>query len=165
MQDINKEREELIELFGIHFESLHHLPPLSSRILATFILDSCKREFTFEEVVETMGASKSSVSTNLNLLLKLGKINYYTRPGDRKKYYRPAAFSERLDNYVKMIAFEQKIIDRMLVYRKKSMACPEERFDLLRVQAYKEHVTEMEELFTKAIERFKAIEDQVNALT
>ncbi|KGO91583.1 hypothetical protein [Flavobacterium subsaxonicum] len=163
MQDIKKEREELIELFGIHFETLHHLPPLGSRILATFIIDGCTRQFTFDDVVELTGASKSSVSTNLNLLLKLGKVNYYTLPGDRKKYYRPAAFSERFDNYIKMIAFERQIIDKMLHYRESTQNSPAERIDLEKCLAYKEHVIQMQELFNKAIIKFKAIEEQVDS--
>jgi DNA-binding transcriptional regulator GbsR (MarR family) len=158
MQDINKEREELIELFGIHFETLHHLPPLGSRILATFILDGCSRQFTFDDVVELTGASKSSVSTNLNLLLKLGKVTYYTLPGDRKKYYRPAAFSERFDNYMKMIAFEKKIMERMLDYRKQTLSCTAEQHDLAKIEAYNLHVLDMEQLLIKAIDRFKEIE-------
>ena len=161
MADLKKEREELIEMFGIHFESLHHLPPLGSRILATLILDGCSRQFTFEDFIEMTGASKSSVSTNLNMLLKLGKITYYTLPGDRKKYYRPSAFSERFDNYIKMIAFEKEIITRMLDYRKKTISCPAEQLDLDRASAYREHVLKMEELINTTIKRFKELESKI----
>ena len=158
MSDNKKEKEELIEMFGVHFENVHHLSPLSSRILATLILDASSRKTTFDDLVEIMGASKSSVSTNLNLLLKMGKISYYTLPGDRKKYYRPAAFSERFDNYVKMLEFEKNIMERMLAYRKKHTSCPEERFELERTEAYKEHVLQMEQLLLSSINKFKAIE-------
>ncbi len=162
MSDIQKEKEELIEMFGIHFENFHNLPPLGSRIFATLILDGCGRGFTFEDLVERMGASKSSMSTNLNLLLKLGKITYYTVPGDRKKYFRPSAFSERFSNYMKMIEFEKIIIDRMLAYREKTATCPAEQGDLEKSKAYKEHVLEMEELLTKTIARFKELEKNQN---
>jgi DNA-binding transcriptional regulator GbsR (MarR family) len=101
MTDILKEKEELIEMFGVHFESTYNLPPLASRILGTLIIDSCRTGLTFEDLLERMGASKSSVSTNLNLLLKLGKIKYYTVAGDRKKYFRPSPLSERLTSYRK----------------------------------------------------------------
>lgn len=161
MAETNKEREELIEMFGIHFETLHHLPPLGSRILATLILDSCGRKFSFEDLVEQTGASKSSVSTNLNLLLKLGKINYFTLVGDRKKYYRPSPFSERFDNYLKMIAFEKEIIDKLLLYRKQNITCNGEEYELKKAEAYKEHMCKVEELFNNAAEKFKAIEKMV----
>lgn len=158
MSDIQKEKEELIEMFGIHFETLHHMPPLASRILGTLIVDSCKTGLTFEELVERMSASKSSVSTSLNLLLKIGKIDYYTLAGDRKKYFKPRPFSERLTNYMKMIEFEKLIIDRMLSYREKTASCPEERCNLENVKEYKNHVLEVEGLLLKTIDRFKEIE-------
>ncbi|MES2484959.1 MAG: hypothetical protein V4581_03305 [Bacteroidota bacterium] len=160
MADVKQQREDLIEQFGIHFENIGHLPPLGARILSTLILDACVHQYTFDDLVEQMGASKSSISTNLNLLLKLGKINYYTLPGDRKKYYRPSAFSERFDNYLKMIAFEKQIMDKMLEYRKQTMSCQAEKFELEKTLAYKEHVLEMEALLNKSINKFKEIEKQ-----
>lgn len=162
MADLKKEREELIELFGIKFESLHHLPPLASRILAILILDGCSQQFTFEDFIEVTGASKSSVSTNLNLLLKLGKITYYTLPGDRKKYYRPAAFSERFDNHIKMIESEKNIIEKMLVYRQATITCQEEQFDLDRCKAYQQHMLAMEDLLATTIKKFKDIESKIS---
>jgi DNA-binding transcriptional regulator GbsR (MarR family) len=160
MEDLNKQREELIELFGVHFENIGHLPPLGSRILAMLIIDACTRPYTFEDLVEQMGASKSSISTNLNLLLKMGKITYYTRPGDRKKYYRPSEFSERFDNYLKMIAFEKGIMDKMVDYRKKTVSSQSEKFELQKSEAYKEHILEMEALLNKTIEKFRRIEKE-----
>lgn len=158
MSDIKQEREELIEMFGIHFERFHNLPPLASRIFATLILDCTRIGMTFEDVVEYTGASKSSVSTNLNLLLKLSKISYYTLPGDRKKYFKPSAFSERFSNYMKMVELEKIIIDRMIAYREKTARCTAELGDFEKVKVYKQHMLEMEELLTKTINKFKEIE-------
>lgn len=160
--DINKEKEELIEMFGVHFESLYHLPPLASRILANLILDGCKTSMTFESLVSRLGASKSSVSTNLNFLLKTGKISYFTLAGDRKKYFRAAPLSERMTNYLKMIDFEKEIIEKLMVYREKTNNSPEEQVDLSNVQAYKLHILEMEGLLLKTINQFKAIEKTNN---
>jgi len=157
--DISREREELIEMFGVHFENVHHLPPLGSRIFAILIIDTCSRSTTFEDLVELTGASKSSVSTNLNLLVKMGKITYYTLPGDRKKYYKPSPFSERFDNYMKMIAFEKQIIDRMVHYRELHMDCQEEQLELQRTRTYKEHVLQMEAVIQSTINKFKVLEE------
>lgn len=158
MADLQKEKEELVEMFGVHFESQFNLPPLGARILGMLIMDTCKAGITFEDLLERMNASKSSVSTNLNLLLKLGKIHYYTLPGDRKKYFRPSPLSERLAGYMKMIAFEKEIIDRVLAYREKTASCAAEHCSLEKTQAYKLHVEEIEQLLLKSIERFKIIE-------
>lgn len=65
-------------MFGIHFELLYNLPPLGSIIFGLLIVDGYKTGLTFEEIIEKLDANKSSISTNLNLLLKMDKINYYT---------------------------------------------------------------------------------------
>ncbi len=155
---LQQQKEELIELFGQHFENLYHLAPLGSRILGTLIVDSCTNGITFEELVERTGASKSSVSTNLNLLLKLGKITYYTVSGDRKKYYRASPFSDRLTNYVKIINFEKEIIDKMISYRTKTLSSVQEQNSLDNTKAYRKHMLQVEELMLNTIETFKKIE-------
>ena len=160
MPEIQREKEELIEMFGIHFETLHHFPPLASRILGTLIVDSCDTGLTFEDLVERMSASKSSVSTSLNLLLKIGKINYYTLPGDRKKYFKPSPYTDRHHNYMKKIDFEKKINDKMVSYRQKTISSPKEKMNLENVREYKNHVLEVEGLLLKTIERFKEIENK-----
>ncbi|MBD3582092.1 GbsR/MarR family transcriptional regulator [Flavobacterium selenitireducens] len=155
--DLQREKEELIEMFGVHFETLYHLPPLASRILGMLIVDSQNPGFTFENLVELTNASKSSVSTAINLLLKLGKVNYITLAGDRKKYYRPAPFSERLDNYKRLLEFEKKLIERMLQYCEKTR-CQDEWNDIENIKAYQSHVLKVEELLHKTVDRFKQIE-------
>lgn len=155
---LQQQKEELIELFGQHFENLYHLSPLGSRILGNLIVDGCKSGITFEELVERTGTSKSSVSTNLNLLLKSGKITYYTITGDRKKYYRASPFSERLANYVKIINFEKEIIDKMISYRTKTLSSVQEQQSLDNTKAYKEHMSKVEELILDTIQTFKEIE-------
>ncbi len=146
-------------MFGVHFETLYHLPPLASRILGLLIVENLNPGFTFENIVEITAASKSSVSAAVNLLLKMGKITYIMLPGDRKKYYRPAPFSERLDNYKRMLEFEKKLIDRMLSYAEKT-----ERIyqchDIENIKAYQSHVLKVEELLLKTVERFRQIEQK-----
>jgi len=156
--DLQKEKEELVEMFGIHFETLYHLPPLASRILGILIVDGNKCEMTFESLVDYTNASKSSVSTSLNLLLKIGNITYYTLPGDRKKYYRSSPFSERMSTYVKVIEFEKEIIKRMIAYREKTATTPEELINLQHTLEYERHVLQKEELLLRSIEKFKEIE-------
>ncbi len=162
MTEIEKEKAELIEMFGVFFENTHHLPPLASRILGNLILDGCKTGLTFEDLVERMSASKSTVSTSLNLLLKTEKITYYTLSGDRKKYFKPSPFSNRLQMYLKMIDLEKALIEKMTHYRKKTISCPEERCNLENMQEYKKHVLTVESLLENTIQRFKEIEFKNN---
>ncbi|MBF0694555.1 MAG: hypothetical protein IR153_05815 [Flavobacterium sp.] len=158
--DIEKQRVELIEMLGVHFEQLYNLPPLGCRILSTLILDGCKAGLTFDDLVHQFKASKSSVSTNLNLLSKLGKITYYTLPNDRKKYYKPAAFSARLQNYSSMIANEQELVGQIMEYRQRTASCDAEYNSLENIKAYRAHLYDIEKLLTKTINEFKSIENQ-----
>ncbi|NMH27622.1 GbsR/MarR family transcriptional regulator [Flavobacterium silvaticum] len=156
--ELEKEKAELIEMFGVHFERLYHLPPLASRILGILILDGFNNGITFEELVERTHSSKSSVSTNIQLLLKMGKINYYTVAGDRRKFFKPSPFSERLDNYLKIINFEKKIIERMINYRKETSTGALEILDLKNIVAYQQHVLDAEKMLYRTIEKFREIE-------
>lgn len=155
---MNDEKSELIELFGIHFERLYNISPLGGRILATLVIDGCKSGLTFDELVEKMQASKSSVSTNLNLLLKTNKIEYFTLAGDRKKYFKAAPLSQRLKNYLTIVDGEKMLIDKLMDYRKKNISCVQEEINFQNMCAYKEHVLQVEQLLLSTINKFKSIE-------
>lgn len=155
---MDDEKSELIELFGIHFERLYNISPLGGRILATLVIDGCKSGLTFDELVEKMQASKSSVSTNLNLLLKTGKIEYFTITGDRKKYFKAAPLSQRLKNYLTIVDGEKMLIDKLMDYRKKNISCVQEEINFQNMCAYKEHVLQVEQLLLSTINKFKSIE-------
>ena len=157
---MEEERSELIELFGAHFERLYNLPPLAGRILATLIIDGCKSGLTFEQLVEKTQASKSSVSTNLNLLTKAEKIEYFTLVGDRKKYFKAAPLSQRLKNYLKIIDGEKMLVDKLMAYRQKTISCVKEEINFQNLCAYKEHVLQIEQLLLSTINKFKSIEHQ-----
>jgi DNA-binding transcriptional regulator GbsR (MarR family) len=57
------------------------------------------------ELVETLGVSKASVSTELRTLMHLGLIERTTRPGDRRSYYRVAeeAWTQLIRRRMQMI--------------------------------------------------------------
>ncbi len=109
MQDIitDKEREEkqseLVEIMG-RISCRGGGTALSGRILGLLsFLD--QEEFTFEEIVDRLKISKSSVSTTLNHLMESDKIEYITYPGDRKRYFRikvntPKTFIQSLRKYI-----------------------------------------------------------------
>lgn len=109
MQDIitDKEREEkqseLVEIMG-RISSRGGSTALAGRILGLLsFLD--QEEFTFEEIVDRLKISKSSVSTTLNHLMESDKIEYITYPGDRKRYFRikvntPKTFIQSLRQHI-----------------------------------------------------------------
>ena len=83
--DLEIERKNLIEELGVHMEG-DHLAPLAARILATLIL-SGKKGVTFEELVNELNAGKSTVSTHLDHLQNTNRVTYFTKPGERKRYF------------------------------------------------------------------------------
>ncbi len=157
---MHEERQEIIEMFGVHFEQLYNIPPLAARIIGTLIIDGCKTGLTFEELVEKMQASKSSISTNLNLLQKMDKISYFTKVGDRKKYFKAAPLSQRLDNFLSLVNNEKILIEKVINYREKNISCTQEEINLQNGYAYKEHMIKAEKLLINTIDEFKEIETQ-----
>ncbi|MDD4189828.1 MAG: MarR family transcriptional regulator [Mangrovibacterium sp.] len=81
-----QKQKELIEYIGIQSERDGY-QPAAARILGMLMVMD-QEEYTFEEIVQEMKLSKSSVSTALNTLELRGVIEYVTYPGDRKRYFR-----------------------------------------------------------------------------
>jgi|TARA_R110002049_G_scaffold2457_3_gene17967 DNA-binding transcriptional regulator GbsR (MarR family) len=84
--EICQEKMTLVEKLGVHMEKREQLAPVAARILAYIILTG-KKGSTFEDMVSILCASKSTISTHLNHLQDLNKIVYFTKTGDRKKYF------------------------------------------------------------------------------
>ena len=83
---ICKEKMSLVEKLGVHIEKREKLAPVAARILSYTILTG-KKGSTFEDMVKTLCASKSTISTHLNHLQDLNKIEYFTKTVDLKKYF------------------------------------------------------------------------------
>lgn len=98
---LTDKQRDLVERIGVLHDRIG-FPPATSRVLG-LLLVTREPELTFEQIRETLGLSKSSTSSALNLLLQVGSIEYLTRPGDRKRYFRKsyrdweASLLERLE--------------------------------------------------------------------
>ncbi|WP_194852293.1 GbsR/MarR family transcriptional regulator [Nonlabens antarcticus] len=116
----NNEKLQLVEEIGVGIEERLKLSPLASRIYALLILSSYDG-ITFDEIKEAIQASKSSTSVNINVLHQLDYISFYTKPGDRKRYFRLAKYSQiqSLEMYVQDIDKEMSMIKRINAYNKK----------------------------------------------
>lgn len=84
--NLSEKQRELIEKIGV-FHEHKGMQPLVGRILGLMLVHD-EAEVTFEEIVETLGVSKSAVSNALNFLQAKDRIAYHTRPGDRKRYFK-----------------------------------------------------------------------------
>jgi len=120
-EQLEAQKKQLVEKFGNFMEKQENLAPIAARIFATLFIDKENGE-TFEELVNFLGASKSTISTNLNHLTKAGIIVYHTRPGDRKKYYTlsPVGFLARLEEKIEQYKTEHQLVEEIIVFKNKS---------------------------------------------
>jgi len=86
-EQLLKQQQALVEELGVYFELSEAMPPLSARIFAYLVLIG-DQGASFDEITERLNASKSSVSTNLQLLQNAGSVTYFTKSGDRKRYFK-----------------------------------------------------------------------------
>ncbi|MCQ9637299.1 transcriptional regulator [Chryseobacterium sp. WG23] len=90
--------QDAVKFYGFLF----NIPPLASKIYSYLLFDCEKVGITFDEFVEVLSASKSSVSTSISLLLNMQLIVDHNKMDERKRYF----FTN--DEY-KKIRFEQVV--------------------------------------------------------
>ena len=115
-----EEQIQLIEELGLLIEDSINLSPLASRIYSLLILSS-NEGLTFEEIRAIVPASKSSISVNINVLLQLDYIAFYTKTGNRKRYFRLAKYFSlvTLNADFQEISNEVQIIEKINNYNNK----------------------------------------------
>lgn len=97
----------------------HHLPPLASNIYAYLTFDFQMQGITFEEFVEVFKASKSSVSSNLQLLQAGEFIISRNKLDARKRYFiiNPDYVKIRFQNLVQKLEKEKDILEHLKIFR------------------------------------------------
>lgn len=149
---------------GVHIENKEQLAPLAARILATLVLKGKQGE-TFENLVSELNASKSTIFTHLTTLQASHRITYYTKPGDRKKYFilSPNALIQSMDetiqNWREEHEIHMEISDYKLKFNKGLPEDSDERFDIDFHNEYINYLEQatilMEKLRDKLIENHK----------
>ncbi len=134
-QELVAKKEHLIERLGVYIECKDQLAPVAARILSTLILTG-KKGMTFEELVENLSASKSTISTHLNNLQQVDRVMYFTKSGDRKKYFimNPNATIHTLNKMIENWERERDLHVEIIDYKKQINANLDEadssRFEL-----------------------------------
>lgn len=157
-------RKKLIEKLGVHIEGKEQFAPLAARILAALILTG-KQGITFEALVCELAASKSTISTHLTTLQAANRITYYTKSGDRKKYFIliPDSTVHSMTEMLKCWKNERELHLEVIDYKREiNKTLPkdsDEKFDLEFHTDYLEFLTQasasMEKLQKKLIEKHK----------
>lgn len=82
---LSEQQTDLVEQIGIYFEQ--GMQPAPARIMALLIV-SDQEEYSFDRIREVLNLSKSATSNGINFLLSVKKIEYFTKSGERKRYFR-----------------------------------------------------------------------------
>jgi len=159
MKKISKEQSELVEEIGLVIEERADLSPLAARIYATLILAS-DDGLTFEDITEAHQASKSSVSNNLNVLVKLKYAEYYTKSGERKRYFKASKFYVKtaMEKYNELFEKEVDIVSKINKFNKQNNP---EKFENEKSAAviYQDYLTKLSDGFRKKIKEVSHLDD------
>lgn len=106
-------------MLGVYFEQEQQVAPLAARILAMLILQG-NRGTTFEQMVTDLEASKSTICTHLNSLIDQKRIGYFTKCGDRKRYFSmaPGYISRKIEGLATQWNREIILQQQILAYKK-----------------------------------------------
>lgn len=125
---------ELVRFYGETF----NLPPLSAKIYAYLFFDFERKGICFDAFVQVFAASKSSVSSNLNLLLNAKLIRDFNTINERRRFFaiNDDFITIRFSEIVDKMKQELLILDQVHRFRKNTTDCEEARFEI-----YKELLT------------------------
>lgn len=103
-----------------HYGKTYNLPPLAAKIYSYLIFDFERKGVSFDEFVEVFSASKSSVSTNLTLLLNLNIINDFNKIDERKRFFvlNEEYMKIRFEEIIAKMESELAIINKLKDFRK-----------------------------------------------
>lgn len=145
---ISEEQLHLVEKLGVVFEG-SGLQPAAARI-ASLLIVSDRTELTFDEIRAVLNLSKSATSNAINLLIRLNRIDYITKPGDRKRYYKSNITDWKKDMSAKF--FEMKSLQDMMreVLRQRTPETPEFNKNLEELISMMEYIfSELPKIFEK----------------
>ncbi len=86
---IDERTQRFVEDMALFFEKSGHTR-MAGRILAWLLV--CDPAYqTAGQIAEALQASKASISTNVRMFTDFGMVERFTRPPDRRDYYRLAS--------------------------------------------------------------------------
>lgn len=109
-----KKQRELIEEIGKTYES-EGISPIAGRIVGLLMVMD-REAFTFDEITMELSISKASASNTLKVLEAKHVVEYFTMPGDRKRYYRIKKQSETsiIDETVSKIERTMSLLTKII---------------------------------------------------
>jgi len=136
-----KDLKEKVEEVGIFFESTG-LTPMEARVFALLLL-SDPPQMEFFAIQEFLSASKSTISNALKRLMTERRVDYMTKPGDRKRYFKVSP-GKWLEEIKIQFAAVQPFVTTMreIAHLRKDMDSPELNAKLHTIQEFFEFLGE-----------------------
>jgi DNA-binding transcriptional regulator GbsR (MarR family) len=140
----------LIEELSQHFEDAQNLPPLASKIYSHLIMCNTKA-LTFEDIITLTGASKSSVSNQLNFLIEEGRVDFNYKNDKRKRYFKTKRdyLSKTLEMHLEKIQKEIVMLSKIIQHK------DNEDFNKKLVAIFKDHLKNEKENILNTIDNLK----------
>lgn len=85
LPNLSSAQQQFVESVGLYFEQ-YQVSRIGGRLLGLLML--LHGPFTLDQMARTLGVSRASVSTNMRVLTSLRLVELFSRPGDRRDYYR-----------------------------------------------------------------------------
>ncbi|HPW88653.1 MAG TPA: transcriptional regulator [Kaistella chaponensis] len=119
---------DMVKFYGNAF----HLPPLAAKIYSYLIFDFERKGVPFDEFVEVFSASKSAVSSNLNLLLNLKIISDFNRIDERKRFFvmNEKFMKIRFGEIITRMEDELSILNKLKNFRKTTDESSAQKFEI-----------------------------------
>ena len=119
MENSLKIDENLYHKLVNFYTDNYHLPPLASKIYAYLTFDFDNAGVTFDEFVEVFKASKSSVSSNLQLLQTSKFIISMNKIDERKRFFiiNPDYVKIRFNSLISKLEKEKDILEHLKLFR------------------------------------------------
>ena len=154
---MDKEKIALEEMMTELFRRLHHLSPMAARTLSILAIEGSAEGLTFEGIIERLQASKSTLSTSINLLQDKELVYYETKENKRRKYFKSFPFDKRFGEFLDLVRYEKDFTIRFESYMKeqnqREHIFPQERIN--KMDVFLDFLTQIEELTQDFLEKLK----------
>ena len=154
---MDKEKIALEEMMTELFRRLHHLSPMAARTLSVLAIEGSAEGLTFEGLIERLQASKSTLSTSINLLQDKELEYYETKKNKRRKYFKSFPFDKRFGEFLDLVRYEKDFTIRFESYMKeqnqREHIFPQERIN--KMDVFLDFLTQIEELTQDFLEKLK----------
>ena len=154
---MDKEKIALEEMMTELFRRLHHLSPMAARTLSVLAIEGSAEGLTFEGLIERLQASKSTLSTSINLLQDKELVYYETKENKRRKYFKSFPFDKRFGEFLDLVRYEKDFTNRFESYMKeqnqREHIFPQERIN--KMDVFLDFLTQIEELTQDFLEKLK----------